>query len=345
MDLEKWFKIPADFVRDYVLTLIGVLASRFRVQTSGPGSPEHELTLNDKRTWSFAIVSLILGQVAFLPVTRAGDTAHLQYYQLIFTFWMWLVIACVAQLLLLVSRARQPFSLTLAACLRTMPSVYVIACLCALTTFELVRGTAPDWSASLLAAFVFLGAQFIFLALYLPYVLTRTWPHSKIREAVLGTGLPGLVLALNVAGLGILAGDVLQPPLLQPPLTKRLATPVNSSSLFDSDRFRVKYLTSRGTTIMRGVDGWLESDDFGKVADTTYSESTTVGDVLLLVNGDKGTLLRLPLNGGQARESERRSGRIVAVFTVDRKEWLPHGPPSSTVIQRSLRNPPLTRPR
>lgn len=337
MDLEKIINWGGSYLRDYVLTLLSVLSGRF-TPPGGSGTAEHELTATDNRTWLFALMSLVLGQIAFLPITRGEAGAELQYYQLVFTFWMWLLVAGASHLLLLLSREPPAFLVTLAACLRVMPTVYLVSCLSALTLFVLMSGAAQEWNGATAATLLFLFVQFVLLAVYLPHALTRGQPRSPARQAALAFVLPGLVFVANVLGLGILAGGVLKPPVanvqpsLSPPRGPPPATlPPNPDRI--TDLFHTRFETSRGSVIIRRNGYWAEGGPLGRDGAYAVVRYREIGRsetyVLLLSQDDRQATLQLPLYGGEAIEKLKDRSGSPASFAVHRVDWRPHRPPPS----------------
>jgi hypothetical protein len=212
MDPQKIVAFAQNYVRDYVLTFLSILAGRFTA-SDGPGTADHELTFTSTRLWSFVVISLLIGQLAFLPLTAGAEhNTRIGYSQPLLTLWLWILFAGVSHWLLALFGSDRPFTASSAICLRILSAIYVITCLTSLTVFVLAGGSGARHPAPLGAA-VGLTVQFLLMTLYLPPALWKGRQLSLPRKSLVLVALPLIVLVINIVGVGLLLNNEMLRPV------------------------------------------------------------------------------------------------------------------------------------
>jgi hypothetical protein len=211
MDIEKTLKVVETYLRDYVFSLLAILASPWSVESLK--SVNDELSARSGRTWLFALISVILGGVAFAAGRSADFSAvPIAGVWLVLTIWLWILTSSISHLLARLVSGKGKFLDTLGVCIRVFATAYVVAGLMAMTVGFFSRAAFETYAG--IAAIAFLITQFLILAVYIPTTLGEVHGLQLRARLPLAIAIPALVAGVNATGIFLINGNA---PMAPPP--------------------------------------------------------------------------------------------------------------------------------
>ena len=187
-----------DVLRDYISSIFALLIFKRSFSEDIENSSSADQSTTKSTVWVSAVISLVLGTLAFGIVhNHEFDFTTISINLLLFTFWMWLLFSIFTHVLIKIGRGHGTLWDTVITCLEVMPVAYVLSAFCAATWACFARAFSLTGDLIVYSWMIFLGIHFLLITIYLPYRIKRIHQLHVLATISLSILLPAFVLAVN----------------------------------------------------------------------------------------------------------------------------------------------------
>lgn len=209
--MENAIRFLQEYLSTYMETTIRIMThpiSRFRIDLDTEVGSVRSGSLNP-HLWSFAVISILIGTVAYAVAEGVKDIPGLLEtflaYALI-VLWFWIMFGVYAHILCKMFHGSAGFTTTLAISLQVLSIAYVISAFVAFTLSLLIKSFWKGGYVDL--SILYMVVQFALISIYLPPSLRGAHDLSMGKQVALTILLPLAVLITNTFLLYLAVIDI-----------------------------------------------------------------------------------------------------------------------------------------